>query len=281
MQKLSVLALIFALLLVSCASAAFELQSLEVNIDVRSDGSAHVVEKLELYMNAAESVDLYETGLSINDLGTWKERIGLNDVRYHLDPAIVSISNIRIRPQPISRCTAVGDVRSQCFTTLIFDYDVSAHPDSNGSQVGTGLFTIENFKPRTTRYVMNPKALSFETNKQGDIAIGRTAMLIINIPKDSTNIYIQPIPKALEGSVQPPFKNINSFTFQNVLLSKFEFTFQREETLDTEVFTTFQSFQQLIGGLLSGPQGIAIAVIAIIVVVSFFYMTRVGRKHRE
>jgi hypothetical protein len=275
------LPIFMALLLASIAFADFELRSLDVTIDVKPDGSAHVLEKLELYMGNTESVELYETGLSINDLGTWKERIGLNDVRYHLDPAVVSISNIRIRPQPISRCIAVGDVRSQCFTTLIFDYDVSNLGTNATGRKGTGLFSLENFKPRTTRYVINRGALSFDTNKNGDIVIGKNTKLTITIPKDSTNIYIQPIPKDLEGSVQPPFKNIYSFSFDNVLLSKFEFTFQREETLDREVFSTFQSLQQSLMGALSGPQGLAVAAIAIVIILSFLYLTRVKKRKAE
>ena len=143
------------------AYSEFELRSLTVQVDVMDDGTAVVQERIELFLTTRSSVELYESGLSINDLATWRERIKSKDIRVHFNTGVVDVRNIRIRPQPISRCISVEDYRSNCFALLIFDYKVYPFYENGTAKENTGLFNTLNYKPRTTKFSINREALSF------------------------------------------------------------------------------------------------------------------------
>lgn len=266
--------IVFLMLILSTASAGFELKSLHVTITVNPDGSAYVEEKIYLFLTSPDDVELYESGMSINDLATWKERIGLGDIRYHIGTATVDVRNIRIRPQPVEKCSTVTGA---CFATLMFDYGASPFTINGTPVEGTGLFIMEKFKPRTTRYTLNPKSLSFEVTADGDIVLQKNVVLTIILPQDAKNIYAQPIPKDLIDS-RPPFKGISTFSWENTILPKFEFSYEREESLESEVLQFFQSAQQHVSSIIFGPEGAAAILILLIVVVSYVYLSRAKKR---
>jgi hypothetical protein len=260
--------------MLSTVSASFELKSLHVTLAVNPDGSAHVDERIDIFLSSPDDVELYNSGMTINDLATWKERIGLGDIRYHMGMAQVDIKNIRIRPQPVERCSTVSGA---CFSALLFDYDVSSYAVNGTTVEGSGLFTTEKFKPRTTRYTLNSNALSFDVTTDGDIVLQKNFILTIVLPKDAKNVYAQPLPKELL-TMTPPFNGAYTFTWENTILPKFEFSYEREESLESEVIQFFQSAQQYVSSVISGPEGLAVIFICLILLASYVYIGKTKKK---
>jgi hypothetical protein len=265
---------LFALLLAAVVFAGFQLGTLKVTVEVNKDGTAHIEEKIHMFINSTDSINLYMGSLTRNDLATWKDRIGLNDIRYHVSSNVVEIRNLRIRPQPVQRCNLGAGT---CEADLIFDYDV--YPIMHNASIvnNTGLFITENFKPRTTRYDLNTAALSFGTTSDGDIMLPKEATLTFIIPKDSSSIYVQPLPQDL-ADMRPPLKGVTTFAWGNTVLPKFEFTFEREESLETEILQFFQSIQNYISAAIYGPQGLAILLILLVAAGSLVYLNTVKKK---
>ncbi len=276
MRKL--LAICFIFLFALPLYSEFQLRSLKVQVDVDEEGNAHVEEKIDLYLTSRDSVDLYDSGLSSNDLATWRERIGKSDIRHHFDRAVVQIENIRIRPQPVSRCTSIGEQRSNCHATLIFDYDVLPFT-VNGSEVPeTGLFSKDNFKPRTTRFILNRNALSFGVNQEGDVVLSKDTELAITIPQEAENIYIQPLPQNLEEDVDSIPDSMRTFTWGGIILPKFEFTYEIERSLESEVLEFFDNFAESAASLFSTTEGLVVLLLIGIFVASFVYLNVVMNR---
>ena len=265
---------LFAILLAALVFAGFQLGTLKVTVEANKDGSAHVEEKIHMFITSTDSINLYMGSLTRNDIATWKDRIGLNDIRHHVSSNVVEIRNMRIRPQPVDKCNLGAGT---CEANLIFDYDVYPIMHNDTAVNGTGLFITENFKPRTTRYRLNPGALSFATTSDGDIMLPKEATLTLIIPKDASNIYVQPLPQDMVD-MRPPLKGVSTFAWGNTVLPKFEFTFEREESLETEILQFFQSIQDYVSDAISGPQGIAIILIVLVAAGSFVYLNRMKKK---
>lgn len=262
---------------------AFELRSLSVGITMNADGSAHVEESIQVFITGAQSRQVYEDSKFYNDLSTWRDRLGLAEIRQHVSRAEADIVRFRIRPDPVERCNAL---LATCFATITFDYDaLAASPKANQS----GLVIVQNYKPRTSLYLLNPQALSFETSKGGDIIIPKGTSLSIAIPQDSKKIFFSRAPDNLRDSQDDFLRDSHdgvkyyagsarSFEWADQTLSQFEFSFEREESLETEVLQFFQSMQQRISSLLFSAEGPAIILLLAVVSFSVFYLNHMRKR---
>ncbi len=271
-MKNSLKALACLLLLLTLNQAAFQEVFLNVVIDAREDGTAHVQETFRLFMTDKSSSEIYDSisSESENDITSWKTRTGINDVRHHFDLSFVSIDieKIRIRPQPKDTCSVF---QGTCYATLTMDYDVSPIY-SNGTRVnGTGLFFTEKSKPRTTSYTLNTKALSFESSKTGDIVIPENTVLTIHLPTDSVVKILDPLPPDLKGKHTPlRASQVEEFSWKGqTTLAGFVFNFEREEQLSTEVIQFFKEIEFEAKKVLFSIEGLALLLIAAIAVASF------------
>ncbi|MFA5105634.1 MAG: hypothetical protein WC506_01615 [Candidatus Micrarchaeia archaeon] len=278
--RLVPLILLGLVLLSTVAHSAFLLRSLQITIDAQKNGDAKVNEKIAMFLDSQNSVDLYKSGLSINDLGSWKERTGMSEMRYHVSSAKVSIENIRIRPQPLEKCNTVDGT---CYATIIIDYTAAPilqPAGANATNQTTGMFLMENYRPRTTRYTLNPDTISTKKTDSGDILLDQYTTLTIKIPEDAKLESLQPIPPALVDTLVLPSKDYHTFTWTNAILPKMELVYTIEDPLEDEIIDFFGTLEANASNLFLGPSGAAIIIIVGISVVSFVYFNRVSGKSK-
>jgi hypothetical protein len=267
------------LLLAAMLHAEFLVERVDVTIsDIRSDGSANVHESIKFVMLGNYSNSLYDSGISKDDLSFWSTNTGLKDVKLHLNPANVSIGDLRVRPQPRTKCNPIQGI---CHGELILDYMVYPAYKDNSSmepQPGTGLFTIEKYKPRTRRYTINPGALSFTATPEGNIILDEDVHLTVNLPPDSVTLDVNPQPA--DASLGLPAA-VDSLTWTDIVLVKFSLVFDVEDSIDKEVSDFFSNIFLGTSRALGGPQGWAIVTLAVVLIGAFLYITMAKRRGEE
>ncbi|MFH0884759.1 MAG: hypothetical protein V1861_03545 [Candidatus Micrarchaeota archaeon] len=272
-------ALVLLLVLAALIHADFLIERVDVAIsDVKADGSAKVHESIKFIMYGDYSSSLYDSGISNNELSFWSTNTALKDVKFHVNPAIVDIRDLRLRPQPRTKCNPIQGI---CHGELILDYQ--AFPTYKDNQTldmesGTGLFTIEKYKPRTRRYTINPAALSFTTTPEGNIILDDNVYLTINLPDGATVSDINPQPT--DSNIQLP-SSIDSMTWTDIVLVKFSLVFDVEDSIDKEVSDFFGSIFLGVSRLLGSPQGPAVVALVIVLIGSFLYITMAKRRGEE
>jgi hypothetical protein len=272
-------ALILLLVLAASIHADFLIERVDVVIsDINADGSAKVHESIKFVMFGNYSSSLYDSGISNTELSFWSTNTGLKDVKFHVNPAIVDIRDLRLRPQPRTKCNPIQGI---CHGELILDY--WAFPTYMDNQTfdmepGTGLFTIEKYKPRTRRYTINPAALSFTTTPEGNIILDDNVYLTINPPDAAKVLDINPQPT--DSSIQLP-SSIASLTWTDIVLVKFSLVFDEEDSIDKEVTDFFGGIFLGTSRLLGGPQGPAVIALAAVIIGSFLYITMAKRRGEE
>lgn len=264
--------LIMLLLFASVVCAQFQLQSTDISIKLNEDGSAIVEERVSLLIPSADqyTIQLYQSGFNQNTLANWQEITNISDIKTHVSSARTDIRNLIIRPQPLARA-GLEYFRGQ----IIIDY--LAYPFyTDGVPVnGTGLVTMSNYKPRTTRYILNENAFSLGRTDTGDIALDRTTTLSITPPSDAMITYLNPITHELLDAKFPVRAETLSWT--DITLVQFSLAYEVEQTLDKEVSKFFSDFQDKLRSALTSSEGIAALLVAGVLVVSYAYL-RLSRR---
>jgi hypothetical protein len=272
-------ALLLLVSIVSLANADFLLDQVNVTISgITSDGSAHVHESIEFLVFGNYSEAVYDSGLSSNDLSFWSTNTGLTDMKFHVDPAIVDIRNFRLRPQPLNNCNPIQGV---CHGELILDYDAYPSYSDNASTEpipGTGLFTVDKYKPRTRRYTLNPSALSFTTTPDGNTILGPSIYLTVDLPADSVLEDVNPQPA--DFNIQLP-AHVDSLAWTNVVLVKFSLVFSVEDSIGTEVGEFLSGIIVTFTSTLSSSYGPPLLALVVILIGSYLYITMAKRKGEE
>lgn len=273
--------LLFALLF-SLGFAAFELRSSTLNVyldgpDLATTGKVQVTEEFEIALTTQDSIELYRSGLAAptaNDLAAWQTRTGINEIGYHLSPANGSLTNVRVQPQTPYLCNQITGV---CVARIILSYDYAPTMANNAPVNGTGLFNLDSYKPRTTRFTLNPEHFSFPTNENKDVILSSATTLIFHLPNSARVISIQPPPPELAGA-RPPYAGVTTFTWKDMILTRFEFTFELEDQLQTEVLGFFSQLEQSAVSLIFGPEGLILVFILLIAFGSYVYLNQMKKK---
>ncbi len=261
--------LLLLALFIWCASAEFQQLNLSVSVIVKPDGTAKVTETVRLSMDSGSPV-IYDTAMTSYDLTSWRSKTKL-DLRFHFNRDIVDISDVSIIAQPRDGCSeCVRDVCTICYGTLLITYDLA--PIANKSD--SGLFKMDRFKPRTINFTMNPDAFSFESSAPGGTVLPENTQLAISLPEGAFGVSKNPRPDISEPANAPEDKQ-RVFTWKGrVPLNNFKLSFYTEEPLSAEVMGFFSSVRDDVLKVLYSREGLAIAVIAVVVVVSFIVLRR-------
>lgn len=267
--------LLALLLLVALVRADFLIDRVDVVVsDIKADGSAAVHESIKFVMYGNYSTSLYDSGMSSNDLSFWSTNTELKDVKLHVNTATVDVRDFRLRPQPRTQCNPIQGI---CHGELILDY--LAYPtyrNGTGTPVnGTGLFTILNYKPRTTRYSINPDSLAFTATPEGSILIDNNEHLTIDLPSGSMLVDINPRPPDFNADL--PI-HVDTLSWTDIVLVKFSLTFDVEEGIDKEVSDFFSNIAINASNLIMGPEGLALIVLIVILVGSYLYVSTAKRR---
>lgn len=274
MRKFAVLLLF--LLFVSIAHPEFTIKSVDVTINMDEDGSANVQEVVKFYVGGQEAQANYVSGLSNNELSFWSSTTELPDLRAHLNSEVVNVQNFRIIPQPMKNCNPVTNI---CLGEISMNYDALPYYNINSGEIieNTGLFSADNYKPRTTKFLVNPDALFFETAEvEHIIRLNSYTTLTINLPEGSKVLEVSPVPDDLEDISFP--NDLNSYTWKNTLLVKFSFIYETEQGLDEEVLNFFSDLYGNLDSLVFGPEGLSIIVILLILFAFYVALTSINRK---
>jgi hypothetical protein len=270
-------AALFLLLSSSLLHSEFSLRSLTVFANVNFDGSVNVEERIEMEMKGTVAKDLYEaTRSAYSDIATWKERTGLTEMRHHVTRVAAEISDLRVTPQRIDHCNSL---LGTCYATVVIDYVLPAGKD------GSGLVKVDRYKPRTAKYSLVQGALSFEQTKTGDLVLPSGTLISISIPQSAEKIYFSSPPQTVDAS-EGNFRYDQSanvryyvgkdrlFTWKGDSLSRFQFTYEIESPLESEVLDFFRSSQGSMVEFFFGPQGMAALLILAAAGVSIYQFNR-------
>jgi hypothetical protein len=266
------------LLLFSIANSDFLIERVDVTIsDIKADGSAKVHESIKLIILGNYSNSVYDSGIASNEISFWSTNTGLKDVRFHVNPAKVDIRDLRVRPQPRTRCNPIQGI---CHGELILDY--LAFPSYNNTTMSpapdTGLFRIEKYKPRTRRYTINPEALSFTTTPEGNIILDERVFLTVELPPDSVTLDVNPMPT--DTNILLPAK-VGSLSWTDIVLVKFSLIFDVEDSIDKEVSDFFSSIGRWISDAIFGPQGLSLLALVAILIGSSAYILMSKRRGED
>ncbi len=257
--------LMLIILLFSAAYAGFTITALDVIVTVNEDGSADITEIVYLLITTDYHISIYKTGLSQNDLASWSSMTGLSEMRYHVDNRYVDVQDVVVRPQPVFKCNPLADL---CHGELRISYHVDSYKNKEGNPVNsTGLFIHDKYKPRTTRYTLNGAAFGFEESELGDVILGSNQRLTIIVPDKATVIDVSPLPEDMGE-----FREVTEFSWENTVLAHFKLTFEIEEGLDKEVLEFFMEARNAITEMVSGPEGPAVIVLALVLIGAYIHM---------
>ncbi|MFA5412046.1 MAG: hypothetical protein WC350_01715 [Candidatus Micrarchaeia archaeon] len=263
---------LFALLLLSLTYAEFTLTAMDVLVDVNAQGDATVTEKLHYIITSSYHISLYESNLAKTDIGSWGALIGSDEVRSHLDNRVVSVENVVVRPAPTSRCNPLAEL---CHGELTITYEAKPYVRADGEEVpGTGIFTVEQYKPRTTRYTLNEGALQFQTSELGDVVLGENERLSFMLPRGAKVAYVNPLP----GNTEQTGDGRQQLSWENEVLAHFSMVFEKEEGLDQEVIGFFIGARSKLYDFLSGPQGLPAIALVLILAGSYLYLQTKQKK---
>lgn len=271
--------LVALLLLAAMAHAEFLMEKVEVAIsDIRPDGSARVHESIKFLMFGNYSQSVYDSGLTANDLSFWSANVGLKDLKFHVNTGKVDIRDFRLRPQPRTKCNPIQGV---CHGELILDYRAYPSYLDNATMEpapGTGLFTVEKYKPRTRRYTLNPAALSFTTTPEGNIILEDMVYLVVTPPADSVVADANPQPEGLQFSLPA---HVDSLSWSDAVLVKFSLVFSVEDSIDKEVADFLSGITVSITRALNSPHGLALVAVVAILGGAYLYVATAKRKGED
>ena len=279
-EKRPIFAVFLLIAIAGALAADFRLQSLSVFMNVNQDGSVNVEENLALAMNGSSTQLYRDTRSAYSDLATWQNRTGLSEMRHHVSRAAADITNLRVLPQAISSCNPYVDL---CLATVTLDYTVIAT-----SENGSGLVEVSYYKPRTARYSIQQDALSFDQTKTGDLLLPPSTNITISIPLEAEKIHFSSVPQNLQGNgADFRYDQTSStryytgtqriFGWRGDTLSNFQFTYEIEFPLETEVVQFFQSSQNSVISLFLGPEGLAALILIAAGAASVYYFNRLGK----
>lgn len=258
------------MLLISVVCAEFAIEKVEVSIsDISPDGSAKVHESIKFILYGDYASSVYDSGISSNQLSFWSANIGLKDMKFHVNPSIVDIRDLRVRPQPRTQC---NPIQKTCHGEIILDY--SAYPSQNASNT-SGIFNVEMYKPRTNRYTLNPSALSFTSTTDGNIILDENVYLYIDLPQNSILLDTNPQPSVTTET------SYETLAWTDVVLVKFSLIFDVEDSIDKEVSDFFTNQIKGIVDTLKSPHGFALVLLVVILVASYAYIVMSKRRDEE
>ncbi|MCX8202450.1 MAG: hypothetical protein N3G74_01435 [Candidatus Micrarchaeota archaeon] len=261
--------LLFSFLLLPPAYAGFTRTFMTMQIVVNEDGSATIRNDIRFYMDSPDSIDLYKLSLkTTNDIAGWRQRLGLNDIRYYVDTAKVQIEKVTIQAYSPDTCNFD---QTACYGTLSYEYKIK--PPTNA----TGLVKIEKYiKPRVIRYSLNTDYLSFETSAVGEKFIPERTSVEIVIPQDSINVKMSPMPVEYIETIP---RGANKFTWQGrLVLTNSELIFERKVSLMTELVEFFNALFSTVVTWVFSLQGIIILVSIVMIWVGYYLLKQQSKK---
>ncbi len=266
LKALLILLLTALILSTNIAFSEFKIDSVNVLFyNIQKDGTVSVRESIKFFVIGNYEQQLYKSGFGKNDLSFWATATNLTSISLHVNPNMVEISDFRITPQPLKSCGSTA-----CVGELILEYVTTpSYNKTNGALAQeSGIFKTENPRPRTVRYTLNQRALSFTTNEYGDVILDKYINFIIELPQNSVIYKVNPEPVNYE-------KDTQRLSWSDTMLVKFTLIFEVEDSISKEVTSFFSGIFFMVENALRGPHGVAIIIIIVVLLAAYLYLKSV------
>ncbi|MCX6773479.1 MAG: hypothetical protein NTY68_00585 [Candidatus Micrarchaeota archaeon] len=260
-KALAMMAFIFSITL---ASAEFSITTLNIDFTVNKDGTVNAVETADILISGTNDIFSYTDHLNNSDVGTWMEYLGSNLLTLHVDRTYAKISNINIRPQPIRN---LNSLQQKANGRIIITYDVGPYPNEENN---TGMFFVNNIKPRSRQMELNEKALSFIKSSSGYIVLDDRTTLNFIFPEGTKLTDANPPPTA-ESSDNGKY----TISWNGMILPNFTLKVENSQTIVDEINSYFDSKMKSIQEYISTDQGkIMVGMVIFILGFIFFLSTK-------
>lgn len=244
-MRLNILSLLSAaLVLFSVSHAYFNVTYLNTTVTLNTTTTAHVVEKLGIYVSNS-SIATYETDRqAINlTLSGWQKALGTSQLVEHILPPGTSVQKFTLLPGPI-----VNQGNNGGDAAITFSYDA------------LNVTSIQNVAPRKFDYIFNNTVFNFQHTASGQELSQNTRLTII-IPSGAEVVSVYPAPDSPLSNFVGNYTNVTTFSwYSGEPLSKFSFSYILTESLQQEV-TNYM-------GAVYKKYGVAIWVLVFILVVA-------------
>jgi len=258
------LALMAILISATLASAEFSITTLNIDFTVNKDGTANAVETADILISGTDDIFSYTDHLNNSDVGTWMEYLGTNLLMLHVDRTYAKINNIIIRPQPIRN---LNSLQQKANGRIIITYDVFPYPNEENA---TGMFFVNNIKPRSRQMELNEKALSFLRSSSGYILLDDRTTLNFIFPEGTQLIDANP-PQTEASSDSGKYR----ISWNGMILPNFTLKVENSETIADEINNYFNSKAKAIQEYISTDQGkIMVGMVIFIIGFIFFLSTK-------
>lgn len=245
------LCLFLCLLCLSYGSFTYEKS--EMKIYLNNEGGARIVEKITLRIHDEASAEIYDRNMAItNDITSWKARTGINDIKYNVNTNHVSISNLRVTPQPKMSLSMINPIYEGI---LEIEYDVR------------GITEVELIKARTYQYRFKKEALSFTSPDEKKIILSENRHFYIYIPEDSEIVMIEPKPQ----NIDILSKYDKEFYWRGqTILESFNFVYVHEISMREEVENYFKDLLNSSIDFINSDGGFYLGIILGVFIVTYF-----------
>ena len=260
------------LLLLLQVYGEFYIKSLYITMKVNKDASVDVKEDIKLYVRGSESIGEYTSTLENSTLGEWQAVLGSDAVRLHVDRNVVDVEKLTVRPQPLYNYNTLKNLAEG---EIIITYKAKPYKEKPNS----GVFMLEEIKPRTYELKLNPKALSFKLSLNGNIIIDEKTTLEFVLPKDSLLIDVNPIPPELRDVELPA--RVKSVRWSNILLVSPSLVIEYKENIGEEIYQFFQDTFNAIMEFSLTKEGIITLSVVVLLFLLYAQIKAKIRKMRE
>jgi hypothetical protein len=233
--------------------SVFTYEKSEIKIYLDNEGGARIVEKITLRIHDDASAEIYDKNMAItNDITSWKARTGISDIKYNVNTNYVSISNLRVTPQPKMSLSMINPYYEGI---LEIEYDVK------------GIADVELIRARTYQYKFKKEALSFTSSDEKNIILNENRHLYIYIPDDSEIVMIEPKPQ----NIDILNKYDKEFYWRGqTILESFNFVYQHEISMKEEVEYYFKDLLNNSINFINSDGGFYLGIILGVLIVTYF-----------
>ena len=263
---LILLSLVLIVLAAAPIEAAFVRSFVTISITLNEDGSALIQEEIRFFMDNSDSVDLYKISLrTTNNIGGWRNRLNLKDLRYHVDTSYVTVHDLKLQPMSPDTCNIE---KGTCYGTFMYEYKIKA-PEGD-----RGLVNVTKYlRPRVIGYELLVDRLILETSIVDEEYLADKTALEIKLPGETISIIMSPRP--VEYGQDPIPDGAKKVTWQGRIgLSKASLSFERKESLVLEVVGFFSQSQETITKWITSEEGIALAGAALLIIIGYASLHR-------
>jgi hypothetical protein len=215
--------------LLGIASASYNVTSINVNMYLNQNTSAHINETIQVAITN-QSIKQYQTDrIALNlTVSQWQQLIGPQLEEHIINPK-GSIYNFVLLPGPVVQSGAAYRA------DVVLSYDVN------------NVTVVNQTSPRVFVYTLRPNVFNFQHGASGEVLSPNTT-LNVTIPNGAKIQSVYPIPDYPPYGLTNNYANVSSVSwFFGEPLSRFTLVFVVNQSIRQEVGAFFSKVYQTLG----------------------------------